>query len=146
MCIDFLVILHSYEGGTVRVGDNMALYRPSLEALPARCLMQTGSRDSAVLWGEDTAAKILGSRHVDLPAAEYFRDNSVTTRIVAVPTCVNVEYADATVGMAWLHIQQSKGSKICDTVSLAYAKIASHAPQSTSASSWIDGAGGEDQV
>ena len=108
--------------------------------------MQTGSRDSAVLWGEDTAAKILGSRHVGLLATEYFRHNSVIIRVVAVPTCVNVEYADATVDMGWLHIQQSKGSRIWDIVSLAYAKIASHAPQLTSASPWIDGAGGEDQV
>ena len=101
MCIDFLVILHSHEGGTIGVGDEMALWCPSLEALPARCLMQTGSRDSAVLWGEDTAVKILGSRHVGLLAAEYFRHNSVTIRIVAVPTCVvDVEYADAIDGVA----------------------------------------------
>jgi hypothetical protein len=109
--------------------------------------MQPGSRESSVLWGEDTAAKILGGRHVGLLAAEYFRHNNVTIRTVAVSTCViDAEYVDATAGTAWLHIQQSKGSRVWDIVSLAYAKIASHAPQPTSTSPWIDGAGGEDQV
>ena len=150
MCIDFLVILQSHEGGSVKVSDEMALWCPSLEALPARCLMQTGSRDSAVLWGEDTAAKIWGSRHVGLLAAEYCRHSSVTIRIVAVPTCIpNLHmrmHMDAKHGMAWLHIQQSKGSRVWDIALLAYAKISSHGPQPTGASPWIDGAGGEDQV
>ena len=64
-----------------------------------------------------------------------------------MPTCVN-ELADknSTIGVDWLHIQQSKGSRVCDIVLLAYAKIASHAPQPTSDSPWVNGAGGEDQV
>ena len=146
MCIDFLVILHSVEGGTVPVGGERALWCPSLEALPARCLMQTGSRDSAVLWGEDTAAKILGGRHVGLLAAEYTRHNNVTIRVVVVPTCVTELNDTNSVGVAWLHIQQAKGSRVWGIASLAYAKVASHAPQPTDASPWIDGAGGEDQV
>ena len=146
MCIDFLVILHSVEGGTVPVGGERALWCPSLEALPARCLMQTGSRDSAVLWGEDTAAKILGGRHVGLLAAEYTRHNNVTIRVVVVPTCVTELDDTNSVGVAWLHIQQAKGSRVWGIASLAYAKVASHAPQPTDASPWIDGAGGEDQV
>ena len=144
MCIDFLVILHSFEGGTVPVGGERALWCPSLEALPARCLIQTGSRDSAVLWGEDTAAKILGGKHVGLLAAEFSRHGNVTIRVVVVPTCVTeLEYSE---GAAWLLIQESKGSRAWDIISLAYAKVASHAPQPTSASPWVGGATGEDQV
>ena len=64
-----------------------------------------------------------------------------------MPTCVNeLAGTNSTIGVDWLHIQQSKGNRVWDLVLLAYAKIASHAPQPTSASPWINGAGGEDQV
>ena len=54
-----------------------------------------------------------------------------------------LEYSD---GASWLLIQEAKGSRVWDIVSLAYAKVASHAPQPTSASPWVEGANGEDQV
>ena len=135
MCIDFLVIIHSHAEGVIPVGDERARWCPSLEALPARCLMQTGSRDLAVPLGKDIAAKSSGVRHVGLLAAEYFRHNDVTIRIVVVPTCVS-ELADmnTTVGISWLHIKQSKCSRVWDIVSLTYAKVASHASQLSSTS------------
>ena len=103
MCIDFLVILHSYEGGTIPVGGKRSLWCPSLEALRARCLIQADPRDAAVLWGEDTAAKKLGGKYVGLLAAEYFWHSNVTIRVVVVPTCVK-ELADtnSTIGADWL--------------------------------------------
>ena len=58
------------------------------------------------------------------------------------------ELADmnTTDNISWLHVQQSRNSRAWDSVSLAHAKIVSRASQPTSASPWIDGAGGEDQV
>jgi hypothetical protein len=71
----------------------------------------------------------------------------VTIRIVVVPTCeasLALEYNEFEAD--WIKIQESKGSKVWDIVSVAYAKMTSHGRAPTDASPWIEAAAGEDQV
>ena len=144
--IDFLVIIRSVEGSNVQFGEECALWCSTLEALPGRVLARADSRDSAVSWGENVAVRILGGFHVGLLAAEYTR-SKVTIRIVVVPTCeasLALEYNEFEAD--WIKIQESKGSKVWDIVSVAYAKMTSHGRAPTDASTWIKAAAGEDQV
>ena len=144
--IDFLVIIRSVEGSNVQFGEECALWCSTLEALPGRVLARADSRDSAVSWGENVAVRILGGFHVGLLAAEYTR-SKVTIRIVVVPTCeasLALEYNEFEAD--WIKIQESKGSKVWDVLSVAYAKMTSHGRAPTDASTWIKAAAGEDQV
>ena len=84
--------------------------------------------------------------HVGLLTAEYSK-SKVTVKIVVVPTCaanLALEYNDFEAG--WMHIQDAKGSKVWDIVSMAYARINSHARTPTDVAPWIEAAAGEDQV
>ena len=144
--IDFLVIIRSLEGSSVKSGEECALWCSTLEALPGRVLTITDSRDSAVSWGESVATRIVGGCHVGLLAAEYSH-SKVTIRIVVVPTSeadLALEYNDFEAD--WLKIQESEGSKAWDIVSVAYARMTSHGSQPTDAAPWIEAADGEDQV
>ena len=147
--IDFVVIINTCEGGPapiVPVGEERALWCSTLEALPGRVLRVTDSRDSAVAWGEHVATRMLGGIHEGMLAAEYSKFK-VTIRIVVVPTCspdLALEYNEFEAD--WFNIQDSKGSKLWDIVSVAYARVSSHGQAPTDASPWIDAAAGEDQV
>ena len=130
----------------MQFGEECALWCSTLEALPGRVLARADSRDSAVSWGENVAVRILGGFHVGLLAAEYTR-SKVTIRIVVVPTCeasLALEYNEFEAD--WIKIQESKGSKVWDVLSVAYAKMTSHGRAPTDASTWIKAAAGEDQV
>ena len=75
------------------------------------------------------------------------RFSKVTIRIVVVPTCeasLALEYNEFEAD--WIKIQESKGSKVWDVLSVAYAKMTSHGRAPTDASTWIKAAAGEDQV
>ena len=92
------------------------------------------------------ATRIVGGGHVGLLTAEYSHFK-VTIRFVVVPTSEAgpaPEYAEF--GAHWLRIQESKGSKTWDIVTVAYARMTSHGKTRTDAPPWIEAAAGEDQV
>ena len=123
--VDFPVVVKACDGGMlpiVPLGEECALWCPTLEALPGRVLNIADSRDSAVTWGKGVASRILGGVHIGLLAAEYSKFK-VTVRIVVVPTCATnlaLEYNDFEAD--WMHIQDSKGSKVWDIGAVAYVR------------------------